>query len=328
MKNEPNAGPQRQSLPELATGNFEAPSKRRLAATVYEYCLLLLVGLSVFSESPLAINPADKLQPLTLLGLVIPPSVLLLPAICTILKVLTGAAIVMWIFKIGSRWIYIAAPILFIAFMSTVVESQYFVRHQTHFCAMAFVLLGAAKFVGTGRSDLKGSRSEDPFVDPLPGWCFMLLIYYIGISYTFSGISKLYYSGLSWGDGSSLMMWVEADAINRDNLVFQLLTSHHWLASTLQTTTLLAEVLAILVLFVPRLRPLFGLIFVGFHLSIELLFGLSFFSNIFLDTYILIVCFMVPQYRITGHRFFGELLSRGQTSLFSGAGEAEFQAIG
>jgi len=148
---------------------------------------------------------------------------------------------------------------------------------------MAFVLLGAAKFAGTRQADV----NSDSNADPLPQWCFMLLLYYIGISYTFSGICKLCYSGLSWGDGSSLMMWVEADAINRDNLVFQLLTSHHWLASILQTTTLIAEVI----------------------------------SNIFLDTYILIICFLVPEYRIHGHQFFRELLSGGQTRLFSSAND-------
>jgi len=305
------------SFPELVDKTFEPPSTRRLVALVYEFCLLLIVGLTVYSESPLAIDPAAKIQPLTLLGLVVPPWVLLMPVVSVILKIWTYAALAAWISKIGSRWIYIAAPILFIAFMSTVVESHYFVRHQSHFCAMAFVLLGAAKFAGTRQVDV----NNDSNADPLPQWCFMLLLYYIGISYTFSGICKLCYSGLSWGDGSSLMMWVEADAINRDNLVFQLLTSHHWLASILQTTTLIAEVLAITVLFVPWLRPMFGLVFVGFHLSIELLFGFNFISNIFLDTYILIVCFLVPEYRIHGHQFFRELLSGGQTRLFSSAND-------
>ena len=308
---------QASSFPELLDRNFEAPTTRRLVASVYEICLLLIIGFSICVKAPIVIDLADKLQPVTLLGLMVPPSVLLMPSVSMLLRILAFAALAMWILKIGSRWIYIVAPILFIAFMSTVVESHYFVEHHTHFCATAFVLLGAARFVGARQPDVDGHSK----VDPLPKWCFMLLLYYIGISYTFSGICKLYYSGLSWGDGSSLMMWVETGAINRDNLLFQLLTSHHWLASILQTTTLLAESLAVLVLFVPRLRPLFGLTLVGFHLSIELLYGFGFYSNIFLDTYILIVCFLVPEYRIPGHQFFRELLSRGQTSLFSGAND-------
>ena len=120
------------------------------------------------------------------------------------------------------------------------------------------------------------------------------------------------------------MMWVESMASGRDNLLFDLLTNHHWLASALQTTTLAAELFAIVILFAPRLRPVFGLVFVGFHMSIEILFGYGFFANIFLDTYILIVCFMVPEYRTTGFQFFRELLSTGPTELFSpdGANEA------
>ena len=159
---------------------------------------------------------------------------------------------------------------------------------------------------------------DHAYLDPLPGWCFMLLVYYIGISYTYSGLSKLYFSGFSWADGSSLMMWVEAWATGRENPLYELLTNHHWLARMLQTTTLVAELFAILMLFIPRLRPVLGLIFVGFHLSIELLFDFGFFANIFLDTYILIVCFVIPEYRIGGLQFFRELLSGGQTSLFPG----------
>lgn len=318
------------STPELAAGNFQPPSMRRLVAMVYEFGLLLIITLTVICVSPLAVDPALKLQPLSLLGMVIPTDFLMLPAVHAILQILTLIAIGLWVLKKATRWIYVATPILFIAFMSTVVESHYFIHHQSHFAAMALVLLGAARFSGSKPTkDLATNDSntnQSAPVDPLPGWCFMLLVYYIGISYTFSGISKLYYSGWAWGDGSSLMMWVEAKASGRDNLLFELLTNHHWLASTLQTTTLITELFAILFLFIPRLRPIFGLVFVGFHLSIEILFGFSFIPNIFLDAYILIVCFMVPEYRINGLQFFSELLSRGPTSLFSGTGEAELQA--
>ena len=307
----------------FSTGNFKPPTRRRLVAAVYEIGLLLIVLYTVISESPLAIDPDSKLVPLSVLGMAIDTNFLLLAPVSMVLKLLTCIAIGMWLLKQGGRWIYIAAPALFIAFMSTVVESQYFVRHQSHFCAMAFVLLGAARFSGTRKSD-DSNQSTKPVVDPLPGWCFMLMVYYIGLSYTFSGIAKLCYSGIGWANGSSLMMWVESMASGRDNLLFDLLTNHHWLASALQTTTLAAELFAIVILLAPRLRPVFGLVFVGFHMSIEILFGYGFFANIFLDTYILIVCFMVPEYRTTGFQFFRELLSTGPTELFSpdGANEA------
>ena len=275
------------SLPELATGNFEAPSRRRLVASAYEICLLILVFLTVYCETAYDIDPAIKLQPMTVLGMVIPPWVLMLPAVSTSLKLLVFTALALWVLKKGTRWVYIAAPILFISYMSTAAETAYFVHHQSHFCAIAFALMGAAKFWGSapGKTEaINSNAAQSSSVDPLPRWCYMLLIYYIGISYTFAGCTKLYYSGFSWGDGSSLMMWLDALGQNRDNLLFDLLTKHHWLASILQTTTLVAEVAGILVLFMPRMRPVLGLVFVGFHLSIELLFSYNFFSNVFLDT--------------------------------------------
>ena len=145
----------------------------------------------------------------------------------------------------------------------------------------------------------------------------MVLVFYIGVSYTFSGIEKLYCSGLQWGDGRALMMWVDVHATNRDNILFEAIVGSHLIAFVLQMTTLVAEAAGLLMLFVPGLRVILGIILVGFHVSIELLFGFGFYANIFLDFHILILCYCVPQYRILGGSFLRDLVSREPRGVFA-----------
>jgi len=95
---------------ELATGNFQPPSMRRLVALVYEFGLLLIITLTVICVSPLAVDPTAKLQPLSLLGMVIPTDFLMLPAVHAVLKTLTLIAIGAWVLKRATRWIYVVTP--------------------------------------------------------------------------------------------------------------------------------------------------------------------------------------------------------------------------
>ena len=69
--------------------------------------------------------------------------------------------------------------------------------------------------------------------------------------------------------------------------------------------------------FMPRLRVILGVILVGFHLSIEMLFGFGFYANIFLDLDILVLCYAVPQYRLLGSGFLRDLVARKTRGVFA-----------
>ena len=184
-----------------------------MIARCFEVGLLLLVAYFTWIAALSPIANETKIQALSLVGLFIDPDSLISARLLIALKLIMTVLLALWLFKRANRFVYALAPLVFILLMSSVVETHYFVRHQTNFCAMAFVVLGAARFFGS-----RPGRDFDA-VDPLPAWAFMSLVFYIGISYTFSGIEKLYYSGLQWGDGRALMMWVDVHATNRDSIL-------------------------------------------------------------------------------------------------------------
>ena len=297
-------------LIENADGRSEEDTRRAIAR-FFEIGMLFLVAhfTWVATHSPIAIE--TKVQALSAVGLFIDPASLISARLLIALKILMFALLALWLSKRANRVVYALAPFVFILMMSSVVETHYFVKHQTNFCAMAFVVLAAARFFGSK----KGQNFDS--VDPLPSWAFMTLVFYIGVSYTFSGIEKLYCSGLQWGDGRALMLWVDVHAAHCDNILFDAIVGSHLFASILQMTTLVAETAGLMMLFVPRLRVILGVILVGFHVSIELLFGFGFYANIFLDAHILILCYFAPQYRILGSDFLRDLFARKPSGVFA-----------
>ena len=301
----------------VTTGEDRPVSIQRVIGQVFEYGLLLLVAHYSWVAEHLLVDVDRKIRRLSLAGALLDPLSLLSPNRLIALKVMIFALLALWVLKRARRWIYAAAPVVFILLMSSVVESHFFVRHQTNFCAMAFVVLGAVRFFGC-----RQGKTFDQ-VDPLPPWAFMTLVFYIGVSYTYSGLAKLHYSGLAWGDGRSLMMWIDVHATARDNILFHAITGSRFVAAALQTTTLVAETAAILMLFMPRLRPALGIVLVGFHASIEWLLGFGFYGNVFLDLHLLVVCFAVPSYRVMGIDFLQDLLASGARGVFATSNRAQ-----
>lgn len=262
-----------------------------------------LLGLIVFyslTTTSLSLDPKLKTDALSLIGWLIGPEKLLsIPLIY--LKFAMIALLIGWTSGKASRYVYLLAPACFILLMSGVVETHYFTKHQTHFCAMAFLVVGAARFFGSA-----GGKASSA-VEPLPRWAFALLLYYIAISYPFSGITKICHSGFDWANGKSLMMWVDVNAINRDNLLFDSIVGSRSVARIMQSTTLFAELGAFLILLSPKARIPLGLLLAGFHMSVEFLMGLGFYGNIFIDFYILVVCYSVADYRMTVKELWQEL---------------------
>ena len=273
---------------------------------VYEICLLLMIAYSTWTAHPMPLDPTQKVQALSVVGNVFgTESVLGALQILPVLKVSLLAMLFLWITRQARRWTFVLAPLTFIMLMSCVVETQYFVRHQSNFAAVAFIVLGATRFYGAVPDKLQQaalnkprSRSKDLFAsNALPKWAFLLMIFYIGISYTMSALTKIHFSGWQWSDGSALMVWLDTWALDPNNFLTQLISGNVYVAAVMQTTTLVVELCACLMLLFPKLRPICGIALVGFHVSVEYLMGFGFYANIFLDFYLLIVCFGVAEYR-------------------------------
>ena len=291
----------------LSTSSMKSEQTCFTVGQVYEFCLLLVIAYATWMASPTRLDPAYKLQALSVVGnLFGTDPVLRALSFMPVLKVALLAMLLLWITRQAQRWTFVLAPLTFILLMSCVVETQYFAQHQSNFAAVAFLVLGVTRFYAAtpdelhqGVSKKANSKRIDPFAsNALPQWAFLLLIFYIGISYTMSALTKLHFSGWQWCNGQSLMVWVDSWSLDPNNPLKRLISGNVYVASLMQTTTFVVELCAILMLLFPKLRPICGIALVGFHLSVEYLMGLGFYPNIFLDFYLLVVCFGVSEYRI------------------------------
>ena len=291
----------------LTNGSMPSEQGHLRIDQVYQLGLLLVIAYATWTASPTPLDPASKTQALSVIGNVFGADFALRAIqFLPVLKLSLLAMLFLWITRQAQRWTFVLAPLTFILLMSCVIETQYFARHQTNFAAMAFVVLGATRFYAADPNQLQQgvlNKPKSPSINPmasdaLPQWAFLLLIFYIGISYTMSGLTKLHFSGWQWSDGRALMIWVDTLSLNPNNFLTRLISGNVYIAAIMQTTTFVVELCAILMLPFPKLRPIFGIALVGFHLSVEYMMGYGFYANIFLDFYLLIVCFGVSKYRV------------------------------
>tara|TARA_R110002049_G_scaffold4601_5_gene32085 strand:- start:127978 stop:128919 length:942 start_codon:yes stop_codon:yes gene_type:complete len=296
-------------VPTTAISSSELLQRWRLSANeaafqLLQATVLVLVGWYTIDAS-LDVMDA-KAERLSVLGYLFPEAAFTQHALFVSLQCVTAIAFALWMLPTitqRGRVIFLLAPFAFLLMNSVAVETHYFTRHQTHFCAVAFLLLGIVRFT----NDRPGQPTRT-----LPQWAYFLLLYYICVTYSYSGVAKIENSGIGWGNGSSLMFWVDRWAEDRDSLLFRMITGNVWIAMLMQNTAFLAELFCAAALFIPRLRPVFGAVLIGFHCSIELLFGLGFYANIMLDAIILVGFWMLPDYQVTPRDFIRDLLARGQ----------------
>ena len=299
----------------------------QLAFQVLEYTVLLLAGYTALVAAPEPLRP--KVQNVSLLGYLFPVARFGTPVVFHTLKAFQFVTLLGWLLANrgrASRAVYLVSPVILCLLTSLVVETQFFVHHQPNFCVIAFILLGVVRFIhlsqppstlaggwggaaeaetGPGRGPDTGCAEHSPTVCGivLPPWTYFLFLYYISLSYTYSGLTKIWYSGWDWANGSSLMFWVAHFAPYRDTWLYAVITEHFWLAWIMQVVTFFVETFCLVVIFWPHARPIFGLLLVGFHLSVETLFGFHFYANILLDALILIGYYAIPEYRITASDF-------------------------
>ena len=70
-----------------------------------------------------------KIQALSLVGLFIDPNSLISARLLIALKLIMTAMLALWLVQRANRFVYVLAPLVFI--LPSVVETHYFVRHQT-----------------------------------------------------------------------------------------------------------------------------------------------------------------------------------------------------
>lgn len=133
-----------------------------------------------------------------------------------------------------------------------------------------------------------------------PRWVFMLSIFYLGWFHALAGFTKIFKSGLGWGNGVSLQLWTELFGETGSPFA-QVILYDDRLTACLQTGALVIECLSILCIFHWMLRYAVGLGLIGFYIGVLttfVTFGFHFNA-------ILVALFLLPVDYLVGLKFEG-----------------------
>jgi hypothetical protein len=185
--------------------------------------------------------------------------------------------IVLWAFQRLLPWSCWLVVIGFTGLWSLHVETTYNTAHIFH---MANMLLVIQALWITGDAALIRERLRDKTFWKLPlvpRWVSLASIAYIGIFHTAAGLSKLWFSGPAWANGTSLQLWTYLWG-RPWSPTTQLILSSRTFTQVLQALTLIVETAGVLAVF-PKLRPWIGLALTAFYLGVLATFDYGFQFN-------------------------------------------------
>ena len=130
------------------------------------------------------------------------------------------------------------------------------------------------------RREIRDADRERRFwrTDLYPRWVYSLSVFYLGLFYALSGFNKIAVSGLHWANGVPLQLWAELFGL-KDSVFTQIILSSRTAAAAMQWAALLGECGGLVAVVSARLRPLVGLLLIGFHIAQISVFGWGFYSN-------------------------------------------------
>ena len=152
----------------------------------------------------------------------------------------------------------------------------------THVAHVANVLLVVcALWSHFYRRDIRDALNQGRFwATPLyPRWARSASVFYLGLFYGFSGLTKLRTSGWSWPNGVSMQLWSSLWG-DPGSPWTQLILEHRSFAAALQWGALLLESAGLAAIFSARLRPWIGVGLIGFHIGQISVFGWGFHGNL------------------------------------------------
>lgn len=196
------------------------------------------------------------------------------------------AGIALWAFQRLLPWSCWLVVIGFTGLWSLHVETTYNTAHIFH---MANMLLVIQALWITGDAALIRQRLRDKTFWKLPlvpRWVSLASLAYIGIFHTAAGLSKLWFSGPAWANGTSLQLWTYLWG-RPWSPTTQLILSSREIAQALQVLTLIVETAGVLAV-LPRLRPWIGLGLLAFYFGVLATFDYGFqFNALFTALYFL-----------------------------------------
>ncbi len=250
--------------------------------------LFSLFALVIHATAQIHLGPVlIRENAITIFGF-LPDAIITSAGLLRLMQVVTLLALTAWVFHFAlpvSPWI---TCIAFTFIAAQEIETMHYTPHMYHILVVG--LFGASVWYATSYRELAKVRTAASLIEQpiMPRWVTFFVLAYLTITYTYSGLTKLGVSGISWTNGTSLQLWAYlwADA---DSMLRNYILEHKNFAQLLQGSVLLFETTAILALCISRLRPLYGVVLVSFHLGTELLFSFQFYGNIVLGLLVFVV---------------------------------------
>lgn len=203
-------------------------------------------------------------------------------------------------FRIGKRWFYLIAMILF-HLQYVIRYSQGEIPHSQNLVGLAVMILAVGSvFFPSGKF--------------LPRFVFGGVIFFIGLGYTSAFFSKLIGTGFHWFYGEHLWLWISEksiDILSREgsyevNFLQQLALDHIWVASVILLIGWLTELIGFTLWF-KKWRPITTTLLIGMH------FGITLTMNIRFDAFVMqLILVGFPWYkiiRIDSDRIYNRLLN-------------------
>lgn len=248
------------------------------SSTFGQLSLWALLAAGLFYALQATLEPRAILHPFSITAL-LPGSWWQNPTLFLVLKTVSIAAILCWALHLYTPVSALLASGGLLLLLSNSIAGQIYARHQPYVPA---VLLAIYAIWGVSRrAQIKSAPTLWRFgkAAHYPKWVYNLSLLYLTSTYSFAGLSKVIASGAGWVNGVSLQLWCWSGS---QSLVpiRAICLYDRWIALGAQTLVLLTELTCVFCFFIHRLRRAYGLALIGFHLSVEVLFGFHFYGNI------------------------------------------------
>ncbi len=227
--------------------------------------MLLLFAL-ILASVPFEYAAGERIGPATVISW-LPAAWLSEPLLYEFVRWTLIVAALMWAMQLVIPWSCWTTAVAFMLLWSLRMENSYGAAHTFNVTNMLLII--HAMWYQFYHREIRSSLREGTFWStPLyPRWAFMLSVFYLGLFHTLAGLTKIMHSGLDWGNGLSLQLWVTFDGWPQSPFG-QLIVANRTFAMIVQTAALIFETVSILALFSPRLRVLIGLGLLGFYLGV------------------------------------------------------------
>ena len=259
---------------------------------------LLLLFAVVLAFTPIEFDSGTRSeQPATVFSW-LPLSLMQSQIFFTSVRVSLLISAVLWALKIWIPWSCWATVACFTLMWSLRMENLTNGAHIFNVTNMLLVV--HAMWFHFYRDEIRSGIQRGTFWEDrnYPRWVFWLCVFYLGWFHSLAGFTKLACCGPTWGNGTSMQLWVNLFGWKASPLA-QVMLYDSRLTAVLQTGALVIESLSILAIFHWSLRYLVGFGLIGFYIGVLgtfVTFGFHFNA-------ILVALFLLPCDRLLGLKF-------------------------